>query len=283
VVVLAHLVTPKARSSIHTLAQAALTFQSQTTTTSVAADGAAKVLRPFRSAPLPQHPRCDGRTGDRFDAGARGHDPALPASARLQPSFGSHALFQRVPRQRAVPPRLPPLRGRDRAFARGLCFGDGNCLACMSDVATLCNGSRRGGAWRDGCFASFADTNATSPREEALRLWFYDDDDGGDSPTPASALERLCAADREETECARCLNESARVVPELKRRRRLSRVHGDAVVVVGYTCFLRVLLDDPLPRWRVIGEHSLSSVIPLFLCHPLKLELGRACCWQSGR
>jgi hypothetical protein len=155
--------------------------------------------------------------------------------------------------------------------------------ACPAPPPTSPPCATAAGAWRDGCFASFADTNATSPREEALRLWFYDDDDGGDSPTPASALERLCAADREETECARCLNESARAVPELKRRRRLSRVHGDAVVVVGYTCFLRVLLDDPLPRWRVIGEHSLSSVIPLFLCHPLKLELGRACCWQSGR
>jgi hypothetical protein len=214
--------------------------------------------------------------------------PAASAATPSSSAFRANvlSLLDALPSAAAAAP-TGFAAGRDRAFARGLCFGDGDCLACMSaaaaDVATQCNGSRRGGAWRDGCFASFADTNATSHREEALRLWFYDDDDGGDSPTPASALERLCAADREETECARCLNESARVVPELKRRRRLSRVHGDAVVVVGYTCFLRVLLEDPLPRWRVIGEHSLSSVIPLFLLSSRKLEFGRACCWQSGR
>ncbi|TVT97909.1 hypothetical protein EJB05_56835, partial [Eragrostis curvula] len=150
-------------------------------------------------------------------------------------------------------------RGPDRAFARGLCFGTSgggaDCLACLSaaasDVAARCHGSRRGGTWRAGCFVSFADTNATSARERRFQDWFYDDgDDDGSSPT--AALTSQCAGDRAAAECSRCLNESALVVPELKRRRQLSPIHGDSVVVVGYDCVLRVLLEPPEPLWEII-------------------------------
>ncbi|CAN6287883.1 unnamed protein product [Urochloa humidicola] len=53
---------------------------------------------------------------------------------------------------------------------------------------------------------------------------------------------------------SRCANESARAVPALKRRgHHLARVHGDAVVVVGYDCYLRVQIDNALPPWWLRG------------------------------
>ncbi|CAN6298986.1 unnamed protein product [Urochloa humidicola] len=149
--------------------------------------------------------------------------------------------------------------GRDRAFARGSCIalgapspGDADCLSCLStaahDVAIGCAGSRRAGVWRAGCFLSYADTNASTAREDAYRGWFYDDSDGG---TPTTALEtQQCAADRTAAECSRCLDESSlKVVPALMVGNQLSMVHRDAVVVVGYACFLRVPLVAPQQRW----------------------------------
>ncbi|CAN6293128.1 unnamed protein product [Urochloa humidicola] len=146
--------------------------------------------------------------------------------------------------------------GRDRAFARGSCIALGappgaDWLSCLSaaaqDVAGECAGSRRAGVWRAGCFLFYADTNASTAREDAYHGWFYDDSDGG---TPTTALEsQQCATDRTTEECSRCLDESARVVPALMAGNQLSMVHGDAVVVVGYACFLRVPLAAPQPRW----------------------------------
>uniref|UniRef100_A0A0E0NTI6 Gnk2-homologous domain-containing protein n=1 Tax=Oryza rufipogon TaxID=4529 RepID=A0A0E0NTI6_ORYRU len=69
--------------------------------------------------------------------------------------------------------------GRDRAFARGICFGDPPpalspqyCLRCLSvaakELADGCPAKRRAAVWTDGCFASFADTSALSPDEAAF-------------------------------------------------------------------------------------------------------------------
>ena len=72
--------------------------------------------------------------------------------------------------------------GDDRAFARACCFGFGarrrgsgpgdNCLECLStaaqDVVHGCH-ERRGAVWRAGCFLWYADTNASTAREEAWR------------------------------------------------------------------------------------------------------------------
>jgi hypothetical protein len=164
--------------------------------------------------------------------------------------------------------------GDDRAFARAFWFGFGarrrgsfpgdNCLECLSaaaqDVADGCHG-RRGAVWRAGCFLSYADTNTSTPREDAWRGWFYDDD------TPPAAELGTCVANRTAAECSRCLNESAQVVPALKEGRQLSLVHGDAVVVVGYSCYLRVPLFPPpttrLPVWVDYGELT-SSLFPPF-------------------
>lgn len=165
----------------------------------------------------------------------------------------------------------------DRAF----CFSFGarrrssvpcdNCLECLStaaqDVADGCHG-RRGAVWRAGCFLSYADTNASTAREDVFRGWFYDDDD---DDTPTAALGSQCVATSTAAECSRCLNESAQVVPKLKEGRQLSLVHGDAVVVVGYSCYLRVPLFPATTRWVSYGELA-SSLCP-FILHIFFLSL----------
>uniref|UniRef100_A0ACD5WNB0 Uncharacterized protein n=1 Tax=Avena sativa TaxID=4498 RepID=A0ACD5WNB0_AVESA len=64
------------------------------------------------------------------------------------------------------------------AFARGLCFGEATppaCHRCLSLAATSltsrcgANTHLRAGIWTDGCFASYADANATTAREDAQR------------------------------------------------------------------------------------------------------------------
>ncbi|CAD6213020.1 unnamed protein product [Miscanthus lutarioriparius] len=141
------------------------------------------------------------------------------------------------------------------------------------DVADGCHG-RRGAVWRAACFLSYADTNASTAREDAFRGWFYDDNSADGDDTPTAALGRECVANRTAAECSRCLNESAKVVPALKegrRKRKLSLVHGDAVVVVGYSCYLRVPLFPPMPRWETYGELT-RSVSVSFLSK--KQEIG---------
>ncbi|CAN6310670.1 unnamed protein product [Urochloa humidicola] len=156
-----------------------------------------------------------------------------------------------------------------RIFARGLCFGvgerrgssRGDCLACLSaaarDVAGGCGGSRRGAVWHARCFLAYADTNTSSAHEDVFRGLFYDDTDGGG---PAAALGSQCAGDLAADECSRCANESARVVPALKSQgHHLGRVYSDAVVVVGYDCYLRVTIEDALRPWWFHAGELLSS------------------------
>ncbi|PAN28203.1 hypothetical protein PAHAL_5G138000 [Panicum hallii] len=70
--------------------------------------------------------------------------------------------------------------GRDRAFVRGLCRGDfapPRCLAdlqeAVADLGAGCPGSRRASIWLD-VFVAYADTNASTPREEDYRMVLYD-------------------------------------------------------------------------------------------------------------
>uniref|UniRef100_K4ALE8 Gnk2-homologous domain-containing protein n=1 Tax=Setaria italica TaxID=4555 RepID=K4ALE8_SETIT len=193
-------------------------------------------------APAPA-PAARSKNGTAFRANVLSLLAALPSAAASAPT-GSTAT-----RSSAA--------GRDRAFARGACFGLGaprgsslgDCISCLSadaqDVASGCGAtSRRAGVWRAGCFLSYADTNASTAREDAFRGWFYDDD------APTTALGSQCTASRTAAECFRCLNESARVVRALVVRGRLSMVRGTAVVFVGYGCYLRVPLFPPQPRWE---------------------------------
>jgi len=223
--------------------------------------------------------------------GTSGHFPPLldcapaPATApsKNASAFRAHvlSLLGALPAAAAAVPtgsastRSAGRAGRDRAFARGACFGFGAsdgpsspgdyCRSCLSaaaeDVAAGCAGaSRRAGAWRAGCFVSYADTGRPTASEDAFRGWFYDD---GDDDPPTAALGNQCTANRTAAECARCLNESAQVVPALKEGGRLSMVHGDAVVVVGYACYLRVPLFSPMPRWQQKRELSCPPLYPL--------------------
>jgi hypothetical protein len=72
----------------------------------------------------------------------------------------------------------------DRAFVRGLCFGDAtvpsDCLGCLSaaalNITAGCGATtRRAGIWSAGCFVGYADTGTSSPSEDAFRelliLW----------------------------------------------------------------------------------------------------------------
>ena len=81
-------------------------------------------------------------------------------------------------------------------------------------------------------------------------------------------------ANRTAAECSRCLNESAQVVPALKEGRQLSLVHSDAVVVVGYSCYLRVPLFPARTRWVSYGERASSLLSsPIFISF-LSLQTG---------
>ncbi|KAL6642906.1 hypothetical protein ACP70R_021087 [Stipagrostis hirtigluma subsp. patula] len=146
-------------------------------------------------------------------------------------------------------------------------------VRAAEDVAGGCSGgSRRAGVWRAGRFLSFADTNASSARKSAFRGWLYDD--GG---TTAAPPEAQCAGDRTPAECSRCANESARVVPSLKLAHRVSTFCGEAVVVVGYDCCLRVQLVPPPPRWvRVVG-HIVLVVDVIVILGGLVFCIKKAC------
>ncbi|KAJ1295065.1 hypothetical protein BS78_01G195400 [Paspalum vaginatum] len=210
-----------------------------------------------------------------------------PAQAQAQADTSSNnssafranvlSLLGALPSAAAAAPRgstaaLSGGSGRDRAFARGLCLGvGGDCLACLSaaaqDVARGCGAAtRRAGVWRAGCFLSYADTNASTAREDAFGGWFYDDADDA-----ALESQSQCAANRTAAECARCLDASAQVVPRLREENQLSFVHGDAVVVVGYGCYVRVPLFPPMPLWQL---YVLEAIGALELLLPVLVEVG---------
>ncbi|CAL4942522.1 unnamed protein product [Urochloa decumbens] len=136
--------------------------------------------------------------------------------------------------------------GPDRVFARGGCFGQpgsggsswpGACLACLKAAARDlavggCRGSRRAGAWRDGCFMAYADTGAFSAREDAFRGWFYAP--GSNATTLALAYGGECLV-YDAADCQRCIDDLLRAAPPLGWLWRLRG--GDEVVVVSYACF----------------------------------------------
>ncbi|OEL12761.1 hypothetical protein BAE44_0026221 [Dichanthelium oligosanthes] len=192
-----------------------------------------------------------------------GHFPALvhcaPTPSKNDSAFRASVLsaLGALPSAAAAAPTGFAATRSGSAFARGLCFGlgerhgssSGDCHACLSAaaqdvVAGGCGASRRAGAWRAGCFLSYADTNASSAQEDAFHGWFYDS--GG----PTAALGSQCAGDLTAADCSRCTNESARVVPPA----HLAMVHGNAVVVVGYGCYLRISIDALWPWWLRTGE-----------------------------
>lgn len=70
--------------------------------------------------------------------------------------------------------------GRDRVFVRGLCRGDLAPPRCHADMEEAvrslggsCLASRRAAAWND-VYITYADTNASTPLEEAFRHVIYD-------------------------------------------------------------------------------------------------------------
>ncbi|KAK3156778.1 hypothetical protein QOZ80_2AG0111780 [Eleusine coracana subsp. coracana] len=129
-----------------------------------------------------------------------------------------------------------PSGGGGSAFARGACFGANvssstvtarACQACLSaaerDVTGGCRNSGRAGVWRNECFLSYADSNVSSPREDAFRSWFY-----AAPRTNATLAEGgACLPDRAD-DCDRCLRDSARAAAALGW---LQRIRGEEVIV----------------------------------------------------
>ncbi|CAL4942567.1 unnamed protein product [Urochloa decumbens] len=141
--------------------------------------------------------------------------------------------------------------GPDHAFARGGCFGvpgaggpsrASACIACLKAAARDlavggCRGSRRAGAWRDGCFMAYADTGALSDREDAFRGWFYPG--GSNTTTLVLADSGECMVD-DGADCFRCIND---LLPAPAPLGWLWRLRGGEVVVVSYTCFLSIKIS----------------------------------------
>ncbi|KAM3328880.1 hypothetical protein ACQJBY_026152 [Aegilops geniculata] len=119
-------------------------------------------------------------------ADAGGLLQCYPAPALTNATNGTAFRVTLLPLLRSLPSAAAPTgfaslhsaaRG-ERAFARGLCFGNSTvpseCARCLSAAAgNLTAGcgatSLRAGIWSDRCFVGYADTNTTSPREDAFR------------------------------------------------------------------------------------------------------------------
>ncbi|KAK3152914.1 hypothetical protein QOZ80_2BG0165260 [Eleusine coracana subsp. coracana] len=135
--------------------------------------------------------------------------------------------------------------GPGSAFTRGACFSTRSCKTCLSsaarDVTGGCVASGRAGVWRNECFLSYAESNASSPREASFRGWFY----AAPSTTNATlgGVDGECMTDRS-VDCARCFDDSARAAAALGW---WQRILGEEVIVVGYSCFLRVRIST-LPQ-----------------------------------
>ena len=100
-------------------------------------------------APAPAKP---SKNGSAFRANVLSLLGALPSAAAAAPT-GSASTRSAGAR-------------RDRAFARGVCFGfgapdgsssPGDCRSCLSAAAE--------DVWRAGCFLSYADTNTSTARD----------------------------------------------------------------------------------------------------------------------
>lgn len=94
--------------------------------------------------------------------------------------------------------------GDDRAYVRGLCFGQalGGCQACLINAAAniyaACNSSRRAAIWFEGCFLCYADTNTSTAYEEDYRQELHNryfvSDKTGFEKTYNSLMSRLVAS-----------------------------------------------------------------------------------------
>ncbi|KAF6999821.1 hypothetical protein CFC21_015795 [Triticum aestivum] len=116
------------------------------------------------------------------------HPPQAQATANASSAKNATAfranvmsLLAKLP-SAAAPTGFASLRsagvvGRDVAFVRGLCFGyatPSQCRECLAaaarKLADACGArGRRAGVWTDGCFASYADVNPSSPSYDGFR------------------------------------------------------------------------------------------------------------------
>uniref|UniRef100_A0A8I6X2R6 Gnk2-homologous domain-containing protein n=1 Tax=Hordeum vulgare subsp. vulgare TaxID=112509 RepID=A0A8I6X2R6_HORVV len=125
---------------------------------------------------------------------------ANASSAKNPTAFRANvrALLAKLP-SAAAPTGFASLRSAGAA-GRGLCFGHAGpseCRACLSAAAkTLADAcgarGRRAGVWTDGCFASYADANASSPRYDGFRARVIS---GADAVVASTSYELQSLAD----------------------------------------------------------------------------------------
>ncbi|XBI53690.1 hypothetical protein VPH35_035874 [Triticum aestivum] len=137
---------------------------------------------------------------------AQAQATANASSAKNSTAFQANVmpLLAKVP-SAAAPTGFASLRsagvvGRDRAFGRGLCFGyatPSRCRECLAaaarKLADACGArGRRAGVWTDGCFASYADANGSSPYSDSFRARIIS---GADALTTSTSTELQSLAD----------------------------------------------------------------------------------------
>ncbi|VAH43782.1 unnamed protein product [Triticum turgidum subsp. durum] len=131
---------------------------------------------------------------------------ANASSAKNATAFQANVmpLLAKLP-SAAAPTGFTSLRsagvvGRDCAFVRGLCFDyatPSQCRECLAaaarELAEACGAhGRRAGVWTDGCFASYADANDSSPYSDSFRARIIS---GADALTTSTSSELQSLAD----------------------------------------------------------------------------------------
>ncbi|OEL38478.1 hypothetical protein BAE44_0000504 [Dichanthelium oligosanthes] len=157
-----------------------------------------------------------------------------------------------------------------RVFVRGICLSSsaGACPACLAaaaaDLTSGCGASRRAGVWRDACFLAYADTDASTAREDAFRGWF----NAGSDTTPALGDGECLLGTA--ARCIRCFDDALRAAPALGW---LWRLRGGEVVVVSYTCYRRIKISvSPGGQTPHMGQPRLAMLLPfLFLVATARL------------
>uniref|UniRef100_A0ACD5UJT5 Uncharacterized protein n=1 Tax=Avena sativa TaxID=4498 RepID=A0ACD5UJT5_AVESA len=155
------------------------------------------------------------------------------------------------------------------AFARGLCFSEATppeCRRCLSLAATSltsacsANSYRRAGVWTDGCFASYADANATTASEDAQRQRIIS--------IPADALARNAT------------------VPDLQRLAAMAQFRAPRAAVSDN---MLAVVDAPAVAWdyatrsnvRVLAQCARDrTAAECDRCIEYSARVAAACCWS---
>ncbi|CAM0951612.1 unnamed protein product [Alopecurus aequalis] len=222
-----------------------------------------------------------------------------------------HALLFDLPTA-TDPTGFASLHSDNGPFVRGLCFDDvsqsqpsSRCAECLTAAAEKsaheCGGSRRAGVWSAGCFVAYADSNVSSPQEDAYRgrefsndtdcaaqSAFYDAHElaalalslapraANSSSGPMMATTGMttggkgtvhavarCPRDVTKASCAGCLEKSAREL--LDTDWGIDGRHEGVAVVAGFNCHLRLEIHAPDLTFGKLLLVWMKECLPLFV------------------